>query len=420
MDFSQGKWLPASILLQRIAVGSGLRRALLGYELALFDPSPVGAETRFRVSLKGREFSSRRAPAGCSRGLNMDSQDSQLTLGLLPERRTPWEKFVFGYGVQSLVVSFFLLTALLYPEVLVLPVHDYHFISLVNTPPPVPQKPAPVKTFPVPKVAQLVIPRPEALRVPADLTPRKKPDVPDVQAPKVNLAASKQVILPDAGPVIPKQLVKTNVFSTGSSATPTIAAAPQKVQTGGFGDPNGVPASENHGRPITIAQAGGFDMPRGPGYGNGTGGAKGARGVVASAGFGSGVATGDGSGRVSASRGTVRQGGFGDADVVAAPQPKAKADEPIVKTVPAEITYKPRPVYTEEGRQLKIEGEVLLQVVFTATGQIRIGRVVQGLGHGLDESAIRAAEKIQFKPALKNGQPADFEAVLHIVFQLVS
>jgi len=41
MDFSQGKWLPASILLQRIAVGSGLRRALLGYELALFDPSPV-------------------------------------------------------------------------------------------------------------------------------------------------------------------------------------------------------------------------------------------------------------------------------------------------------------------------------------------------------------------------------------------
>jgi TonB family protein len=90
----------------------------------------------------------------------------------------------------------------------------------------------------------------------------------------------------------------------------------------------------------------------------------------------------------------------------------------VVKTIPAEITFKPRPVYTEEGRQLRIEGEVLVEVVFAATGQIRILKVVQGLGHGLDESAVRAAEKIQFKPALQNGQPADFRAVLHIVFQL--
>jgi len=47
-------------------------------------------------------------------------------------------------------------------------------------------------------------------------------------------------------------------------------------------------------------------------------------------------------------------------------------------------------------------------------------KVVRGLGHGLDESAVRAAEKIQFKPALRDGHPADFEAVLHIVFQLAS
>lgn len=351
----------------------------------------------------------------------MDSQDSQLTLGLLPEARTPWEKFVVGYGVQSLVLAFFVVAAMVYPEVLVLPVHDYHFVSLVNTPPPVPQQPAPIRNFRVPKPVEMAEPRPEAMRVPAELVAKKKPEVPEVQAPKVNLAANKPVALPDSGRVIPRQLVKTNVFSTGSSATPTLAAAPQKVQTGGFGDPNGVPSSENHGRPVTISQLGGFDMPRGPGYGNGTGGAKGIRGVVASAGFGNGVATGDNSGRVSASRGTVRQSGFGDADVITTPQPKAtKLNEPVVRTVPAEITYKPRPVYTEEGRKLKIEGEVLLQVVFTATGQIRIVKVVQGLGHGLDESAIQAAEKIQYKPALKNGQPADFEAVVHVVFQLAS
>ena len=349
----------------------------------------------------------------------MDSQASQLTLGLLPEPRTRWGRFVLSYGVQSLVMALFVIMAIAYPEVLVMPVHDYHFVSLVSTPPPVPQAPAPVKHFPVPvpKIVEPVTPRPEALRVPADI-PRRKSPVPEEQAPKVTLSASKEP-LPDMKAQIPRPPVKTNVFSTGSSATPTMAAAPQKVQTGGFGDPNGVPASDNHGRPVTIAQAGSFDLPSGPGYGNGTGGSHGARGVVASAGFGSGVAIGDSSSTVSASRAPVRQGSFGDADVVAA-QPKAKSADPVVKTLPAEITFKPRPVYTEEGRHLKIEGEVLLDVVFSATGQIHIVRVVRGLGHGLDESAVHAAEQIQFKPAMRDGHPADSEAVLHIVFQLAS
>ena len=351
----------------------------------------------------------------------MYSQVSELTLGLLPEPSTRWGRFILSYGMQSAVLTVFVVAAIAHPEVLVLPVHDYHFVRLVDTPPPIPQKPAPVRDFPTPapKIAQVVTPRPQAMRVPPELVAHKTPLVADVQPPKIALTHTPEV-LPDVKPVIPKQLVKTNVFSAGSSATPTMAAAPSKVQTGGFGDPNGVPASDPHGRAITIAQAGSYSLPNGPGYGNGTGGSKGVRGVVASSGFGSGVATGDGSGTVSASRGTVRQGGFGDADVVASAPVKSKAAEPTAKTVPAEITFKPRPVYTEEGRKLKVEGEVLLEVVFGATGQIKIEKVVQGLGHGLDESAIRAAEKIQFKPALKDGHPADFQAVLHIVFQLAS
>jgi len=348
----------------------------------------------------------------------MDSQNSQLTLGLLPEPGTRWGRFVVSYGMQSLVMTFFVITAILHPEVLVLPVHDYHFVSLVSTPPPVPQAPAPVKHFPLPppKLTEPVTPRPQAMRVPAELVQKKQP-LPEEQAPKVTLAAKKEM-LPDEKPLIPRPPVKTNVFSTGSSATPTMAAAPQKVQTGGFGDPNGVPASDPHGRPVTIAQGGSYDMPYGPGSGNGTGGSHGARGVVASTGFGSGVATGNSTG-ISGSRGTVRQAGFGDADVVATAQPKPRAAD-VVKTFPVEITYKPRPIYTDEGRQLKIEGEVLLDVVFSATGQIRVVKVVHGLGHGLDESAVRAAEKIQFKPAQKDGQPTDSEAVLHIQFLLAS
>jgi TonB family protein len=86
--------------------------------------------------------------------------------------------------------------------------------------------------------------------------------------------------------------------------------------------------------------------------------------------------------------------------------------------VPAEIVSKPTPVYTDEARKLHIEGEVLLEVVFESSGRLRIVRVVRGLGYGLDEAATRAAEQIRFKPALRDGQPADSTAVLHIVFQL--
>ena len=347
--------------------------------------------------------------------------DMSLTLGLLPEARTRWGRFVVSYGVQSLVVVAFVILAIVQPAILVLPVHDYHFIGLVSTPVPVPDKPAPIKNLSLPRLAEKpvdVTPRPQALRVPAEVVVRKV-EVAEVQPPKIAMTAPPQS-LPDVKPVVPRQLVKTNVFSNGSSANPTIAAAPQRVQTGGFGDPNGVPAKANDGRPVTIAQQGGFDMPGGPGYGNGTGGARGTKGVVASAGFGSGVATGDDSGRVSASRGTVRQAGFGEAEVGASKPSQTVAAAPKVKTLPAEITFKPRPAYTDEGRNLKVEGEVLLDVIFSADGQIKVNRVVQGLGHGLDESAIHAAQKIQFKPAMKDGQPTDFPAVVHIVFQLAS
>jgi TonB family protein len=235
-------------------------------------------------------------------------------------------------------------------------------------------------------------------------------------APKVEVAA-KPPALPPIAPAVPRRLVHTDSFSTGSSATPTIAQAPKNVQTGGFGDPNGVPARPNDGKPVNIAQTGSFDLPSGPGYGNGTGGAKGSPGVVASSGFGNETAVGDGTGSVNTTRGTVRQSGFGDAETaaVASLQPKQDLAPQIM---PAEVTFKPNPAYTDEAKQLRIQGEVLLEVVFESSGKLRVLRVIRGLGHGLDEAAVRAAEQIRFKPALRDGQPADSTAVLHIVFQL--
>ncbi len=333
---------------------------------------------------------------------------------LLPERKPPWIEFSVSSGIQVLLVALFLWVRMLHPEVLSTPEHEYRVVTLVTTPAPVNHEPQPLEK---PIVVARAETRPDVLHVPAA---DPKPRVEDVPAPSVKIASKKLDPLPLTDkPVIPRQLVKTNVFSTGSSATPTIAKAPSQVQTGGFGDPNGVPARANNGRPVNIAQLGSFDLPAGGGYGNGTGGAKGVRGVVASSGFGNGVTTGDNSGQVSASRGTVHQGGFGDADVPAPPTVRSRpAEAANPKTTPAEIVSKPVPTYTDEARSLKIQGEVLLEVVLEASGKLRIVRVVRGLGHGLDDAAVRAAEQIRFKPALRDGQPADSTAVLHIIFQL--
>jgi TonB family protein len=97
---------------------------------------------------------------------------------------------------------------------------------------------------------------------------------------------------------------------------------------------------------------------------------------------------------------------------------RPKVAEAAPRVTPAEIVSKPTPAYTDEARKARVEGEVLLEVVLEASGKVRVLRVVRGLGHGLDESAVRAAEQINFKPALRDGQPSDSTAVLHIIFQL--
>ena len=333
---------------------------------------------------------------------------------LLPDRRPPWKEFLFSMGTESIALLLLAWVAVLHPNVLVPPTRDYHAIELVPTPVPVNHEPAPVKVLKAPVMANLAPVPPAAIKLPAE----PKPKVQEASAPRVEVAVEKPAPLPPSTPAIPRQLVKTNVFSTGSSATPTIARAPQQVQTGGFGDPNGVPARDTHGKPVNIAQLGSFDLPSGPGYGNGTGGSRGVKGVVASTGFGDGVATGDGSARANITRGTVRQSGFGDSDPAAAAPIKPKPAEVAPRLTPAEVLSKPTPVYTDEARKLRIEGEVLLNVVFEASGKLRVENVVRGLGHGLDDAAIRAAEQIRFKPATQDGQPTDSRAVLHIVFQL--
>ena len=67
---------------------------------------------------------------------------------------------------------------------------------------------------------------------------------------------------------------------------------------------------------------------------------------------------------------------------------------------------------------MKVEGDVVIDLIFKANGTIQINKVVTGLGHGLDDSALRAAQQIKFKPAKLQGEPVDFPARVRIQFRL--
>lgn len=329
---------------------------------------------------------------------------------LLPERKINWRTLAASFLGQLLLLFVLVEAGLINPQRLVIATQHLTYTPLAEkTRQPEPFRPK-LKghLLPAPSVtARLVVPR--AVQVHAAKAAAVVP-------PKVVFAAPKLApALVRPGGALPA-VVHTGSFA-GSSATPAIVRPVEKVQTGGFGDPNGVPAQGKGQGQLVMARMGGFDMPVGAGNGNGAGGMQGARGNAASAGFGDSIAIpGNGDGRGSG-RGNVHAGSFGDVNTQsAAPQQRAVVSAPA--TTPVEILSKPKPVYTEEAKRLGLQGEVLVQVLFGANGQPQVLRVVRGLGHGLDEAAVNAANKIRYKPAQQNGRPVDSTAVVHVVFEL--
>jgi TonB family protein len=336
-------------------------------------------------------------------------------LGLLPERKLNKRAIATAYGLVALVLFIVISLGVFMPERLQM--REYHVTELIPMPSLRPE-PAPVKVVTEIKPRLLPAVKLPVFEQPKLVMPKEvRREAPQpVEAPKVvvNNFAPPQLKLAVGG--ARPQLVHTGDFNEGSSQTPTVNAAVEKVQTGGFGDPNGLKGTGKQGAKLYAAPTGSFDMPAGAGQGNGSGGAKGIKGTVASADFGNGIASGGkGDGR-SNGKG-VATGGFGSEQVVHQAPKIAQADSGPA-TTPVEITYKPNPVYTQEARDLKLEGEVLLEVNFSANGSLHVNRVVRGLGHGLDEAAIAAANKIRFKPALRFGTPVDSTAVVHVSFQI--
>jgi len=327
----------------------------------------------------------------------------------LPEPQSRWKSFLLGWNVQVLLLACLLLVRAPFHQKLFDSQH-YHITDLVLHESAVAPQHVTSKLInhPKPPLRALKPTAPEVASLMA--SPQIKgisgrtPRQPEPVAPEVKFE-SKMPVLPNSEN--PK-IIAVNTFSPRSSVLPKVVETPTAIRTGGFGTVNGTFEPQNRGV-ANITQQGSFDSPLGPGNGSGQSGSK--PGTVVSAGFGAELAT---VGEKSLSQ--VQQSGF-DVHHAEAKSDPAPAGAP---TSPVEIIFKPKPDYTDQARQLKISGEVRLQVLFTASGQVHVIRVLQGLGYGLDEQAVKAAEQIKFKPALHIGQPVDSSAVVHIVFDLVS
>ena len=319
---------------------------------------------------------------------------------LLPEGEKRWSSFGAGLGLECAVLALLILIPLLLPQKFELAPHEY--VTPLEVPVVQPWKPQP---RPKPVVVKREIIKEAVVRPQPVVVPKPRIYDPVFKTPVMKVAMRRV----DPAPTIARVLPDPKV-SMGSSAIPRLRVP---VQTGGFGDPNGVKDNGKRDRNPNIALLGSFNMPAGPGAGNGNGGKHGARGTIASAGFGNGVAVASAGGP----RGSVQQAGFGSEET-APTTAKVRQTSVNDNTKPVVILSVPRPVYTAEGRANKIQGEVLLQVIFTASGQVQVQRVVKGLGYGLDQAAESAARQIQFRPATRDGRPVDFSAIARIQFEL--
>jgi TonB family protein len=346
-------------------------------------------------------------------------------LALLPDAKPRWSRIGLSAVAQLGLLIFCLLIPLIYPDQLKTALH-FQNVEIasplteipVAPPPPPPPKVVRAKTPPPTPKPVVVEPvkldpkKPHIFEIPKAVVP--KPQRVEALAPEMQ--AHLEAVKLDTtsnGPKRPKDDVKLNNMNTGSAAVATVKALVDKVQTGGFGDPNGMPGKGDPQHATNVNRLGSPALPGGPGYGNGTGGDKGIRGTVASTGFGNSTANPPPSG---GKQGKVQSSGFGDQTVTDAPKKKVAAGGPA--DTPVDILDKPKPEYTAEGRSLKLEGDVVIDVVFLSNGTMQINRVVSGLGHGLDEAAVRAAQAIKFKPAKREGQPVDFPARVRIEFRM--
>jgi TonB family protein len=342
----------------------------------------------------------------------------RTNFGLLPEPEGRAGSFVTSAVVNGIIVLLVITLSILIKPVI--QQHKFEQTELVfpTTPPP----PVKVKLPPPPKIKELPKPPEVKLEAPKIEMPKLKPEPKPVQLEAKNnplptiKAAKPQVVLAPQ----PKAALAAAAMP---AQTPAVKPSTAPVH---LGETFGVTPNPNAVKPATVAAIG---NP----YGGMNGAAVAPHGVVGSTGIGNGLKSGSSAGIVGhvasagipGGTGTTSNGSYGNAHVGSAGIPtQVAAISPVVAAPPtptntqAEVSI-PKPNYTDEAKQLKIQGAVVLRVTFFANGQIQVLGVLRGLGHGLDEEAKRAVQQGRvIRPATVNGKPMDSTTNITITFQL--
>jgi TonB family protein len=94
------------------------------------------------------------------------------------------------------------------------------------------------------------------------------------------------------------------------------------------------------------------------------------------------------------------------------PQLGSEAPVPVggVYRIGAGVSYprvasKVEPTYTKEAEDNRVEGLVLISVIVAPDGTPDDLKIVRGIGHGLDEKAIKAVRQWHFEPGTNGGVP---------------
>jgi TonB family protein len=353
--------------------------------------------------------------------MQMNSYPGRYNFGLLPEPEGRRASFVTSATLNLVVLTLVIYIGMTARRVIEAHKFEQTVLIFPTTPPPPPA--IKVKTPPPPKVDQPKL-------------PEVKLDAPKIKMPKPEIKPALKPIEMEAKLNVPAMKAAKPAIILAPQPKAALAKAAMPAQSNmvkastapvHLGETFGVTPNANASRPATIAAIG---NP----YGGMNGPSVAPHGVVGSTGFGNGLKSGSNAGTVGrvasagipGGTGTASTGNpYGNGKVASAGIPATMAvatPAPMMTAVPTatnlEVLSKPSVQYTNEARQLRVQGDVILRVTFTASGQVQVKGIVHGLGHGLDEEARRVAEQIRFRPATRNGQAVDLTTNITITFQL--
>lgn len=296
------------------------------------------------------------------------------------------------------------------------------------TAPVIPREPPPAPK-PIPK-----LPKPPVVKVEPPKPMIHPPTVVVPEPPKIQPPVMKAAPVPVSTPAPPKAVTPppaprpvaiqiaqaTSVANNNSNPSPirlgsmtnpihdTSGPAVSPINLGRAGAP-GMPAGNTGLGPASKINIGGSGSPNGTnmnGHDN-------AAHVIK--GLGNGVPGGTGplTGR---SAGAIQIAGNTPAPTVI----RSTVQQPVAAKSAPKVLFKPRPEYTDDARQNHVEGTVYVKIHVTSSGTVQVVGVSSGLGHGLDQSAVHAAQGMRFQPALQDGKAVDWDGIVNINFQIAS